>query len=229
VGFLDGKVILVSGGAGDIGGAVVERCRAEGAVAVAADLAGPVVLDVRSSESWTEAVETVAREHGGIDGLVNAAGILRDALFDNVTDEEWDLTLAVNLSGTMRGCRAAALYLRERRGRIVNISSVASMGNRGQATYSSTKGAVDSLTKTLGLELGRDGVLVNAVAPWFVTGKMADSVPEKLKERALRASPIGRFAEPADIAAVVAFLLGPDSAYVNGQVLTVCGGASVGF
>ncbi len=229
MGFLAGKIVLVSGGAGDIGSAVVERCRAEGAIAVAADLSGPTVLDVTSPTSWDDAIAGVVAEHGGLDGLVNTAGILRDALLARVTDADWAATLAVNLTGTMNGCRAAAPHLAERKGRIVNVSSVAERGNMGQAAYASSKGGVISLTASLALELGRQGVLVNAVAPWFVEGRMMSAVPEKLRERALKASPLGRFAEPEDIAAVIAFLLGPDSAFVNGQTLTICGGATVGF
>jgi len=229
VGFLDGKVILVSGGAGDIGSAVVDRCRAEGAIAVPADLEGPVRLDVRSADSWGAAIDGVVAEHGGLDGLVNAAGILRDALLDKVTDADWEQTLGVNLTGTMLGCRTAAPHLARRGGRIVNVSSVAARGNMGQSSYASSKGAVVSLTATLALELGREGILVNAVAPWFVEGRMTATVPEKFRERAVRKSPLGRFASPADVASVIAFLLGPDSAYVNGQTITICGGATVGF
>jgi 3-oxoacyl-[acyl-carrier protein] reductase len=229
MGFLAGKVILVSGGVGDIGSAVIRRCRDEGAIAVAADLAGPTVLDVTSPSSWEAAIGQVLSEHGGLDGLVNTAGILRDALLANVTDADWATTLAVNLTGTMNGCRAAAPHLAERKGRIVNVSSVAARGNMGQAAYASSKGGVVSLTASLALELGRQGILVNAVAPWFVEGRMMSAVPDKLRERALRKSPLGRFAEPQDVAAAIAFLLGPDSAFVNGQTLTICGGATVGF
>lgn len=230
MGALDGKVILVTGGLGDIGSAVVARCAAEGATAVAADLEGPVVLDVRSPESWAAAVDAVVAGHGGIDGLVNTAGILRDAMLPKVTDADWEQTLAVNVTGTMLGCRTVAPHLAARGGgRIVNVSSVAHRGNMGQAAYSSSKGAVVSLTATLALELGREGTLVNAVAPWFVEGRMTGTVPERFRERALRKSPLGRFASPDDVAAAICFLLGPDAAFVNGQTLTVCGGATVGF
>ena len=227
---LNGKVILVTGGLGDIGSAVVERCSADGATAVAADLQGSVALDVRSPASWAAAVEAVVGQHGGIDGLVNTAGILRDAMLPNLTDADWQETLAVNVTGTMLGCRAVAPHLAARGGgRIVNVSSVAHRGNIGQAAYSSSKGAVVSLTATLALELGREGTLVNAVAPWFVEGRMTATVPERFRERALKKSPLGRFATPEDVAAVIGFLLGPDAAYVNGQTLAVCGGATVGF
>ena len=129
----------------------------------------------------------------------------------------------------MLGCKAAAPHLRESCGRTVNVSSVAAEGNAGQAAYSASKGGVLSLTATLALELGRDGVLVNAVAPWFVEGRMAGNVPERFRERTLRRSPLSRFAEPGEVASVIYFLLGLDSSCVSGQTITICGRATVGF
>jgi 3-oxoacyl-[acyl-carrier protein] reductase len=197
---------------------------------IAADLAGtPVRLDVTSGSSWKENLDAIEREHGGLDGLVNNAGIVRDALIDEATDEQWSDTVAVNLTGTMLGCRTAAPLLRSRRGRIVNLTSVSWLGNKGQLSYSASKGGVVSLTRTLAVELGRDGVLCNAVAPWFVESRMTSGVPERLRERFLKRNPLGRFADPSEIAGVVCFLLGPDASFVNGQTLTVCGGATVGI
>ena len=122
-----------------------------GATALASDLNGPLRLDVQSPDSWAAVVETVVAEHGRIDGRVNAAAIVRDRLLGELGDDDWRVTLDVNLTGTLLGCRAVAPHLRGRHGRIVNIASASSLGNVGQAAYSASKGGVVSLTRTLAL------------------------------------------------------------------------------
>lgn len=185
---LEGKVVLVTGGAGDLGRSIIEVCSQRGATAIAADLATALELDVRSPESWASAVETVVQRSGRLDALVNAAGVVRDSLFEEVSEDDWEGTLDVNLKGALLGCQAAAPYLRRQSGRIVNISSASWLGNVGQAAYSASKGGLVSLTRTLALELGREGVLVNAIAPWFIEGRLTSGIPDKIRERAQRSS-----------------------------------------
>jgi 3-oxoacyl-[acyl-carrier protein] reductase len=169
--------------------------------------------------------------------LINNAGITRDGLTTRIkehearfmTDDTWDAVLEVNLKGTWLCSQLAAAHMiKAGYGRIVNTSSIAALGNVGQANYSASKAGVIGLTKTLALEWARFGIAVNCVAPGGVKTKMTETIPEKIVEDLLKGIPFGRFAEPEEIAAVHVFLASRETSYITGQVLFVDGGTTVG-
>jgi 3-oxoacyl-[acyl-carrier protein] reductase len=247
---LTDKVALVTGGSRGIGRAIVLALAKEGAKvafvykgseAAAAALVAEVGQsgataqahqgDVAQPDTATRIVEKVLSEWGRIDILVNNAGIIRDGLFIRMEPADWDAVLATNLGGTYRFCHAVAaqMALKQRSGRIINVSSVAAEHvNAGQCNYSASKGAVNSLTRSLAVELAGRNVTVNAVAPGFIETDMSETVRNKAGELITKMIPAKRLGKPEDIAAVVVFLASPASAYMTGQVITVDGGLSLG-
>jgi 3-oxoacyl-[acyl-carrier protein] reductase len=244
---LEGKVALVTGAAGGIGSAIAARFAAEGARVAVTDLdlagaervaealraegAAALALehDVASRPAWTSAVERAQAELGPLDVLVNNAGIARDRTLLKMSDEDWEAVIAVHLRGAFLGCQHGLAAMRQRGwGRIVNISSIGALGSFGQANYSAAKAGIIGLTRTVALEAARYGVLVNAIAPGSVDTPMLRAVPAELLERYREEVPLKRFAQPAEIAAVAAFLASDDASYLTGQVLIVDGGATVG-
>jgi NAD(P)-dependent dehydrogenase (short-subunit alcohol dehydrogenase family) len=174
-------------------------------------------------------VAGIVAEHGRLDVLINNAGINRDAMSHKMTEEQWDQVLTVNLKGTFLCAQAALPRMRERSwGRVVNTSSIGSLGNIGQANYSASKAGVIGLTKTLALEYAKYGVTVNCVAPGAVMTPMLAGVPDQIREKITAQIPVGRIAEPREIAAVHAFLASDEAAFITGQVIFVDGGMSVG-
>lgn len=242
---LAGKVALVTGAGGGIGAATAHRLAAEGARVGVWDLQAEGVRDtVRAIESsGGEALELVgdvsrsARELvgqakqrlGRIDILINNAGINRDALAARLTEEQWDQVLTVNLKATFLCAQAVQPIMREQNdGRIVNTASIAALGNVGQANYAASKAGVVALTRTLALEWARYGIRVNCVAPGGTETHMTAGIPPDIREKLIGNILLKRFAQPAEIAAVHAFLASDDAAFITGQVLFVDGGASVG-
>lgn len=239
---LQGQVALVTGGSRGIGLAIAEELAGAGArvAVVARDEARAQAAadglpgeghrgfgcDVADPEGCNALVKRVEAEMGGVDVLVNNAGVTRDNLLMRIKDEDWDAVLDTNLRGAFNLMRAASRgMMKKRAGRIVNISSVVGvMGNAGQANYAASKAGLIGLTKAVAKELASRGVLVNAVAPGYIETDMTHDLPEAAREALMRQIALGRLGSPKDIAPVVRFLAGPGAAYMTGQVLVVDGG-----
>ncbi len=244
---LEGCVALVTGGSRGIGRAVCEALAARRATVVvnyasnedaareaaeAVERAGGVAalaaFDVSDPAAVKDGIDRVAKEHGGLHALINNAGIAKNGLMLRFRDEDWQRTMEVNLAGTFYCTRAATRHLlkAKERGRVVNMSSVVGeQGNAGQAAYAASKGGILGLTKALAREFASRGVCVNAVSPGFIeTDMTAEEMPEAQRESLLGQIPLGRIAEPSEVAGVVAFLAGPESGYITGQVIRVNGG-----
>lgn len=185
-----------------------------------------VGFDVSDSAAVDTALKAIIKEHGRLDVLVNNAGIALDNLLVRTKDDEWDKTLAVNLSGTFYCCRAVAkTMMKARSGRIINISSViGESGNAGQAAYSASKAALIGLTKSLAKELASRGVTVNCVTPGYIQTDMTAGMGDDATGAILENIPLGRLGTSEDIADSVAFLASPSAGYITGQVLGVNGG-----
>jgi 3-oxoacyl-[acyl-carrier protein] reductase len=246
---LKDQIALVTGGSRGIGRGIARAFAAEGAkVAVvyrgsqeAADKlvaeiksAGGTALalqaDVADADSVADCVKRVEQELGPIDILVNNAGVIADDLFVRMKPESWNKVVQTNLGGVFHFCHAVAFgMMQRRRGRIINISSVvAEHVNMGQANYAASKGAINSFTRALAVELAKRGVTVNAIAPGFIDTDMSAAVRNKAGDRIVKLIPMRRVGTPEDIARVAVFLASPDSAYITGQVLTVDGGLTLG-
>jgi 3-oxoacyl-[acyl-carrier protein] reductase len=183
-------------------------------------------LDVSNRESVKQGVDTVLKQMGRIDVLVNNAGITRDALSVRMKPEDWDRVLQINLTGAFNMTQAVIPpMMKERWGRIINIASVVGeMGNAGQANYVASKAGLIGLTKCLALELASRNITVNAIAPGYIETDMTAVLPQEVKDRMMAMIPLKRFGQPKDIANVVKFLASEDAGYITGAVLRVNGG-----
>ena len=193
------------------------------------DDSSSIVADVSSTADADRVIAETQKAFGAIDLLVNNAGVTRDNLLLRMKDEEWDRVMAVNLKGAFLLMRAVAKpMLRQRSGKIVNITSVVGMtGNAGQANYAASKAGLIALTKSVAKELASRGVCVNAIAPGLVDTDMVKAMDAKARETITQAIPLGRLGTGADVAAAVLYLASPVADYVTGQVLVVDGGMTM--
>lgn len=201
----------------------VELVQAAGAGAVA------VQADVASAQAASRLIASAREAFGGVDVLVNNAGITRDGLLARMKDEDFDAVIDVNLKGTFNCCKAAAQrMMKQRYGRIVNMSSVVGVaGNAGQANYAASKAGVIGLTKSIARELAARNVTANAVAPGFIATDMTDALSEKQREAIVGRIASKRLGEPEDVAKLVRFLASEDAGYITGQVVCIDGGMSL--
>lgn len=163
---------------------------------------------------------------GGVDVLVNNAGITRDRLLIRMEEEDWDRVISVNLKSTFLCTKAAArIMMKKRKGTIINISSIAGvMGNAGQANYAASKAGIIGFTKSVAREFASRGITCNAIAPGFIETRMTGSLPEEIKENYLKSIPAGRFGTPSEVADLAVFLASDKARYITGQVINIDGG-----
>lgn len=240
-------VAAITGGASGIGLAFAKRWIASGgavvlmdfsmaalesaSTALESDRVRGVAADVTDAASVVAAYESIRSIEGRLDAVVNAAGIARPAASNEVSDEDFTRMLDIHLTGTMRSCRAAYPLLAQTGGSIVNIASVAAvMGLPGRASYTTAKAGIGGLTRTLAVEWAPKGIRTNAVGPGYVRTALTDALVAegKLDDKLITSrTPLGRFAEPEEIAEAIFFLASPASSYVNGHLLMADGGMAV--
>lgn len=244
------KVAFITGGSRGIGRAIATKLAEQGAKISIIDIneealdlvqrdfteKGFDVFTKKANVVNAEEVEAVVQEvtsrFGRIDILVNNAGIIRDNLLFKMTDDDWQQVIDVHLKGSFNVARAVQKYMiKQKYGRIINISSTSALGNRGQANYATAKAGLQGLTKTLAIELGKYGITVNAVAPGFIETEMTKATAERVGidydefvEANVIKIPAARSGKPEDIANTVAFFADEASSFVNGQVIYVAGG-----
>ena len=245
---LENKIAIVTGGAQGIGEKTSKLFAKEGAKVLVADfneekgkkiveeikLAGREAaffkVDVSNFHQTKEMIDTCVKTFGGLDILINNAGITRDGFLVKMTEADWDAVINVNLKGVFNCCKHAATYMMANNGgAIVNATSVVGLyGNIGQVNYAATKFGVIGITKTLSKELGSRGVRINAVAPGYTNTPMMETVPDKILESLKKQVPQKRLGETVDIANAYLYLASDDAKYVNGEILSVDGGLVIG-
>jgi len=244
---LEGKVSIITGGAQGIGLATAEKFAAEGARVVICDVNQDVIsdvvnefkqsgidvcgfnADVTNQADILNMVDKVILKYGQIDCLVNNAGIVRDARMVNMTEEQFDSVINVNLKGTYNCAKAVFPHMMERQsGVVLNASSIVGIyGNFGQTNYAASKFGVIGMAKTWAREFGRFGIRVNAVCPGMIKTDILSDIPDKVLENIVSKVPMGRLGAPSEIANTYAFLASDEASYINGAVIEVGGGATL--
>ena len=242
---LTGKIAVVTGASRGIGRAIAIKLAAEGAtvivnyngseekakevkqeIEISGGNAAIYQCDVSDYGKCETFIQDIIKEYGKIDILVNNAGITKDGLLMKMSEEDFDKVISTNLKGAFNTTRfVSRQMLKQREGRIINMSSVVGVtGNAGQVNYAASKAGIIGLTKSAARELASRGVTVNAVAPGFIETDMTEVLPEKVKEASIGQIPLGKFGQPEQVAAAVAFLASEEGGYITGQVLHVDGG-----
>jgi len=243
-GILADKVTIITGAGRGIGAAIARCFAAAGSLVIAVDLqepgdvaftieaeggqAVPVALDIRDHELVERTVRRLAEEYAPCDILVNNAGIIARETIENLSHETWRSVLEVNLNGAFNMCKAVVPYMQQRRsGSILNITSIA--GKMGDITaspaYGTSKGAVNTLTRSLARQLAEYSITVNAVAPHAVETDMSAEWSEEKRKAVIESIPLKRLARPEEIADAALFLVSPSARFITGEVLNVNGGA----
>jgi NAD(P)-dependent dehydrogenase (short-subunit alcohol dehydrogenase family) len=231
------KIVLITGAAGAIGAAVANAVKSAGGTAIATDLSGRPgldgVLDVTAEADWQRIAAEVERQHGRLDGLVNAAGIAAVGSIEKTDFATWRRVLSINLDGTFLGCKYAFPLLRKQGGSIVNLSSVLGLvGSPNLTAYNASKGGVSLLTKSVALNGARykPPVRCNAICPAFVDGAMVDEIarstrnPQAVQQKLMSDIPLGRLGKPAEVANLCVYLLSDDAGFITGADLPIDGG-----
>jgi len=244
---LSGKVAIITGAGRGIGYATALKFGKEGAIVISCDInadqaqqaardvaeaggeAMGFQIDVRDPDSLETMVEAVVRKYGRIDCLVNNAGIVQDSTLKNMTEEQFDSVIEINLKGVYNCTKAVVdVMLKQSSGVILNASSIVGLyGNFGQTNYAASKFGVIGMVKTWARELGRKGIRANAVCPGFVSTPILGKIPEKVLKALEERVPLGRLAYPEEIANTFAFLASDEASYINGAVIEVSGGLTL--
>jgi len=241
---LSGKTAIVTGASGGIGQAVAVALAKAGAdvalcgqnkdrLAATAELVASTgrrnvsyAMNIGQADAIQQTVDDVFKQWGRIDIMVNNAGITRDGLLIRMSEQDWDEVMNVNLKSVFLFSKAVArIMMKQRAGSIVNIASIIGLiGNPGQCNYSASKGGIIAFTKSVARELASRNIRANAIAPGFIATKMTENIPADLQKKMLDSIPLGRYGTPEDVADLAVFLAGDRSAYITGQVISICGG-----
>ncbi|OQX00747.1 hypothetical protein BWK69_00850 [Candidatus Parcubacteria bacterium A4] len=236
------KVVLITGSSQGIGKAIAQKFASQGAKVALNDIAFAeenlkklveelgngakyFLADISKMEEVEKMAQDIQKEFGGLNVLVNNAGITKDRTLAKMTTEEWQKVIDVNLTGVFNCSKAMLSLLIPNQGKIVSISSVnGQLGSFGQTNYSASKAGVIAFTKSLAKEIGRFGCTVNTVAPGFIETPMTENLPEEIKIGAKRLTALGRFGKPEEVADVVSFLASNEASFISGAVINVNGG-----
>jgi 3alpha(or 20beta)-hydroxysteroid dehydrogenase len=231
MGRVDGKVVVITGAAGGQGAAEAQALAAEGATVIATDLEAPELghgisgraLDVTSAEDWRALGEWLRDSHGRLHGLVNNAGITMRQRLEEISLEELDQVLAVNLKGPLLGMQTAIPLMTDG-GSIVNVSSLAGLVGYHGVGYTASKWALRGISRAASMELGPRGIRVNAICPGFIETPMTASAPQSFRQASIDAIPLHRTGQPDDVAPLVVYLISDESSFITGIDIPVDGG-----